>query len=59
MKKLLARLINEWGLELVLKELVEFVKTRGNEPEFIQLAEELQVALNNYKARDKKKKKKL
>lgn len=56
MKKLLAKLINEWGLELVLKELVEFVKGRGDEPAFIRLAEDLQKALDNYKAREKKKK---
>ena len=54
MKDIVANLLKEWGVKLVLKEMIAILKN-SNDKSLQKLAAELKTALDNYENREQAK----
>ncbi|HVI42715.1 MAG TPA: hypothetical protein VM577_19045 [Anaerovoracaceae bacterium] len=54
MKDIVANLLKEWGVKMVLKEMISFLK-KSNDKSLLKLADDLKVALDNYENREQAK----
>lgn len=54
MKDIIAKLLKEWGVKLVLREMISILKN-SDDANLKKLSVDLQTALSNYEDRDSKK----
>lgn len=54
MKDVIANLLKEWGVKVVLKEMISILKN-SNDKSLLKLAADLKVALDNYENREQAK----